>query len=180
MIKESSKTLIKKLKNLNINVIMLTGDNHNTASLIAKELSIESIKADMTPKAKADFIQELIDKNNKVLMVGDGINDAVALVKATIGVSISDGTDIANNSSNVILLNNKIDNLIYLFKISNDTFKIIKQNLFWAFFYNIIMIPIAAGALENFIIMNPMIASIMMTLSSLTVVFNSLRLRRMK
>ena len=180
VIKESSKTLIKKLKNLNINVIMLTGDNHNTASLIAKELSIESIKADMTPKAKADFIQELIDKNNKVLMVGDGINDAVALVKATIGVSISDGTDIANNSSNVILLNNKIDNLIYLFKISNDTFKIIKQNLFWAFFYNIIMIPIAAGALENFIIMNPMIASIMMTLSSLTVVFNSLRLRRMK
>ena len=180
VIKESSKTLIKKLKNLNINVIMLTGDNHNTASLIAKELSIESIKADMTPKAKADFIQELIDKNYKVLMVGDGINDAVALVKATIGVSISDGTDIANNSSNVILLNNKIDNLIYLFKISNDTFKIIKQNLFWAFFYNIIMIPIAAGALENFIIMNPMIASIMMTLSSLTVVFNSLRLRRMK
>ena len=180
VIKESSKTLIKKLKNLNINVIMLTGDNHNTASLIAKELNIESIKADMTPKAKADFIQELIDKNYKVLMVGDGINDAVALVKATIGVSISDGTDIANNSSNVILLNNKIDNLIYLFKISNDTFKIIKQNLFWAFFYNIIMIPIAAGALENFIIMNPMIASIMMTLSSLTVVFNSLRLRRMK
>ena len=114
-------------------------------------------------------------------MIGDGINDAPALVNATIGVSISDGTDIAVDSSDVILMNNDLNNIIELLEISKSSFRIIEQNLFWAFFYNLVMIPVAAGILSPFnIVMNPMIASLAMTLSSLTVVFNSLRLRRTK
>ena len=157
---------------------MLTGDNKKTAELIADELGIKKVIADMLPNKKADFIKALIKDNKKVLMVGDGINDAVALVNATIGVSISDGTDVAVDSSDVILMNNDLNNIVKLLEISKESFKIIKQNLFWAFFYNLIMIPIASGLLAPLgIVMNPMIASLAMTLSSLTVVFNSLRLK---
>ncbi len=178
IIRNNSKELVKNLKNNKINVIMLTGDNAKTAKLIAKELGITEIIADVLPNKKADFIKSLIKDNKKVLMIGDGINDAVALVNATIGVSISDGTDVAVDSSDVILMNNDLNNIIKLLKISQKAFKIIKQNLFWAFFYNLIMIPLAAGLLSPLgIVMNPMIASLAMTLSSLTVVFNSLRLK---
>ena len=177
-IRTNIKTLLKKLNNLGINVIMLTGDNKKTAELIADELGIKKVIADMLPNKKADFIKSLIKDNKKVLMVGDGINDAVALVNATIGVSISDGTDVAVDSSDVILMNNDLNNIVELLEISKESFKIIKQNLFWAFFYNLIMIPIASGLLVPLgIVMNPMIASLAMTLSSLTVVFNSLRLK---
>ena len=177
-IRTNIKTLLKKLNNLGINVIMLTGDNKKTAELIADELGIKKVIADMLPNKKADFIKSLIKDNKKVLMVGDGINDAVALVNATIGVSISDGTDVAVDSSDVILMNNDLNNIVKLLEISKESFKIIKQNLFWAFFYNLIMIPIASGLLAPLgIVMNPMIASLAMTLSSLTVVFNSLRLK---
>ena len=177
-IRSNIKTLLKKLNNLGINVIMLTGDNEKTAELIADELGIKKVIADMLPNKKADFIKSLIKDNKKVLMVGDGINDAVALVNATIGVSISDGTDVAVDSSDVILMNNDLNNIVELLEISKESFKIIKQNLFWAFFYNLIMIPIASGLLASLgIVMNPMIASLAMTLSSLTVVFNSLRLK---
>ena len=177
-IRPNIKTLLKKLNNLGINVIMLTGDNKKTAELIADELGIKKVIADMLPNKKADFIKSLIKDNKKVLMVGDGINDAVALVNATIGVSISDGTDVAVDSSDVILMNNDLNNIVKLLEISKESFKIIKQNLFWAFFYNLIMIPIASGLLAPLgIVMNPMIASLAMTLSSLTVVFNSLRLK---
>ena len=177
-IRSNIKTLLKKLNNLGINVIMLTGDNKKTAELIADELGIKKVIADMLPNKKADFIKSLIKDNKKVLMVGDGINDAVALVNATIGVSISDGTDVAVDSSDVILMNNDLNNIVKLLEISKESFKIIKQNLFWAFFYNLIMIPIASGLLAPLgIVMNPMIASLAMTLSSLTVVFNSLRLK---
>ena len=177
-IRPKIKTLLKKLNNLGINVIMLTGDNKKTAELIADELGIKKVIADMLPNKKADFIKALIKDNKKVLMVGDGINDAVALVNATIGVSISDGTDVAVDSSDVILMNNDLNNIVKLLEISKESFKIIKQNLFWAFFYNLIMIPIASGLLAPLgIVMNPMIASLAMTLSSLTVVFNSLRLK---
>ena len=177
-IRSNIKTLLKKLNNLGINVIMLTGDNEKTAELIADELGIKKVIADMLPNKKADFIKSLIKDNKKVLMVGDGINDAVALVNATIGVSISDGTDVAVDSSDVILMNNDLNNIVELLEISKESFKIIKQNLFWAFFYNLIMIPIASGLFASLgIVMNPMIASLAMTLSSLTVVFNSLRLK---
>ena len=177
-IRPNIKTLLKKLNNLGINVIMLTGDNKKTAELIADELGIKKVIADMLPNKKADFVKSLIKDNKKVLMVGDGINDAVALVNATIGVSISDGTDVAVDSSDVILMNNDLNNIVKLLEISKESFKIIKQNLFWAFFYNLIMIPIASGLFASLgIVMNPMIASLAMTLSSLTVVFNSLRLK---
>ena len=177
-IRPNIKTLLKKLNNLGINVIMLTGDNKKTAELIADELGIKKVIADMLPNKKADFIKSLIKDNKKVLMVGDGINDAVALVNATIGVSLSDWTDVAVDSSDVILMNNDLNNIVKLLEISKESFKIIKQNLFWAFFYNLIMIPIASGLLAPLgIVMNPMIASLSMTLSSLTVVFNSLRLK---
>ena len=181
IIRNNIKDLIQSLKNLKINVIMLTGDNKKTAQLIAYELGIDEILADVLPQQKASFIKSLIEDNKKVLMIGDGINDAPALVNATIGVSISDGTDIAVDSSDVILMNNDLNNIIELLEISKSSFRIIKQNLFWAFFYNLVMIPVAAGILSPFnIVMNPMIASLAMTLSSLTVVFNSLRLRRTK
>lgn len=181
IIRNNIKDLIQSLKNLKINVIMLTGDNKKTAQLIAYELGIDEIVADVLPQQKASFIKSLIEDNKKVLMIGDGINDAPALVNATIGVSISDGTDIAVDSSDVILMNNDLNNIIELLEISKSSFRIIEQNLFWAFFYNLVMIPVAAGILSPFnIVMNPMIASLAMTLSSLTVVFNSLRLRRTK
>lgn len=181
IIRNNIKDLIQSLKNLKINVIMLTGDNKKTAQLIAYELGIDEIVADVLPQQKASFIKSLIEDNKKVLMIGDGINDAPALVNATIGVSISDGTDIAVDSSDVVLMNNDLNNIIELLEISKSSFRIIKQNLFWAFFYNLVMIPVAAGILSPFnIVMNPMIASLAMTLSSLTVVFNSLRLRRTK
>ena len=181
IIRNNIKDLIQSLKNLKINVIMLTGDNKRIAQLIAYELGIDEILADVLPQQKASFIKSLIEDNKKVLMIGDGINDAPALVNATIGVSISDGTDIAVDSSDVVLMNNNLNNIIELLEISKSSFRIIKQNLFWAFFYNLVMIPVAAGILSPFnIVMNPMIASLAMTLSSLTVVFNSLRLRRTK
>lgn len=181
IIRNNIKDLIQSLKNLKINVIMLTGDNKRIAQLIAYELGIDEILADVLPQQKASFIKSLIEDNKKVLMIGDGINDAPALVNATIGVSISDGTDIAVDSSDVVLMNNDLNNIIELLEISKSSFRIIEQNLFWAFFYNLVMIPVAAGILSPFnIVMNPMIASLAMTLSSLTVVFNSLRLRRTK
>ena len=159
---------------------MLTGDNEETANYIAKEIGIETVIASVKPKEKAEKIKEL-KQNGLVMMCGDGINDSVSLVTADIGVSISNGTDIAIDSANVILMNNNLKKLNELLKISQKTIRNIKQNLFWAFFYNIAMIPIAAGLLQGLgIILNPMMASLAMTLSSLTVVLNSLRLKKIK
>ena len=155
---------------------MLTGDNELTASKVAKELGIDNVISNVLPKEKNEKIKELKQKH-KVMMVGDGINDAPSISLADIGVSLSSGTDIASNSANVILMNDNLNSIINLIKISKNTIKNIKQNLFFAFFYNICMIPIAIGVFPS-IKMNPMIGSIAMTLSSLTVVFNALRLRR--
>ena len=122
-----------------------------------------------------------MNNSKKVMMVGDGINDAPSLVTANIGVSVSSGTDIASNSADVILMNDNLYNLLNLIKISDKTIKNIKLNLFWAFFYNICMIPIAVGLFSKFNInMNPMVAGFAMTLSSLTVIFNALRLKKVK
>ena len=176
-IRRNAIETIKKLKEKNIDVVMLTGDNENTAKHIAKELGIANVIANVKPNEKADKINNL-KQNGKVLMCGDGINDSVSLVTSDIGVSISNGTDIAIDSANVVLMNNNLDRINDLIKISSKTIKNIKQNLFWAFFYNICMIPIACGLLSRFgILLNPMIASIAMTLSSLTVVLNALRLK---
>jgi Cu+-exporting ATPase len=180
ILKENIKQVIDNLKSKNIDVVMLTGDNENTAKAVANEIGIEKIVANVKPKEKAEKINEL-KQNGKVLMCGDGINDSVSLVTADIGISISNGTDIAIDSAQIVLMNddlNKINDLIY---ISHKTIRNIKQNLFWAFFYNIAMIPIAMGVFSSKgISLNPMIASFAMTISSLTVVLNALRLKKIK
>ncbi len=176
-IKEESKEIIEKLKKRKIEVIMLTGDNEKTAKAIAKQLGIEKVIANVLPKQKAEEIKKL-KQNGLVMMCGDGINDSVSLVTADIGVSVSSGTDIAMDSAEVVLMNDNLEKIEELIEISRKTIKNIKQNLFWAFFYNICMVPIACGILEPLgIIMNPMIAAFAMTISSLTVVLNALRLR---
>ena len=181
VVRDNAKAVIKELKSLNKQVIMLTGDNEITAKTIAKELSIEEVIANVLPKDKVNKIKELMQADKKVMMVGDGINDAPSLATANIGVSVSSGTDIANNSADVILINDNLINLINLIIISKKTIRNIKQNLFWAFFYNICMIPIAIGLLTKWNInMNPMVAGLAMTISSLTVIFNALRLKKIK
>ncbi len=181
IVRKNMKNVINKFTKQNIDVIMLTGDNEKTALIVAKELGITNVKADVIPKEKAQFIKSLVDDGKKVIMVGDGINDAPSLVNATIGVSVNDGTDVAMDSAKVILMNNDMGNILDLIYISKKSYKIIKQNMFWAFFYNICMIPIAMGFFSSFgINMSPMFGSIAMTISSLTVVLNSLRLRRVK
>ena len=176
IIRSDIKDIINKFYNNRINVIMLTGDNDITAKVIASELGIKKVIANVFPNMKANYVKKLVDSGRKVIMVGDGINDAPALTTATIGVSVNDGTDVAMDSSDVILMNNDMSNILDLIVISKKAYKVIKQNLFWAFFYNLCMLPIAMGLLENFgISMTPMFGSIAMIFSSLTVVFNSLR-----
>ena len=133
------------------------------------------------PKDKVENIKKLLNNGEKVMMIGDGINDAPSLATASIGVSVSSGTDIANNSADVILINDNLMNLINLMLISKKTIINIKENLFWAFFYNICMIPLAIGLFKGIgFYMNPMVAGFAMTLSSLTVILNALRLKRIK
>ena len=175
-IREEIKETIQTFQKNKIEVMMLTGDNEATAKIIADEIGIKQVIANVLPKNKAEHIQKQIDSGKKVIMVGDGINDAPALVTATIGISVKNGTDIAMDAADVILMNNNMNNILDLIKISTQAYHIIQQNLFWAFFYNLCMIPIAMGLLENFgIHMTPMIGSIAMTFSSLTVVLNSIR-----
>ena len=176
IIRTNIKDIIRKFNKNDIEVVMLTGDHEISAKIIASELGITKVIAGVLPRAKAKYIKELTDNEKKVIMVGDGINDAPALIGATIGISINDGTDIAMDSADVILMNNDMTNILDLIQISKQSYKIIKQNLFWAFFYNVCMIPVAMGLFSNFgINMTPMFGSIAMVFSSLTVVLNSLR-----
>lgn len=179
IIRKEAQETINKLYKLNKNVIMLTGDNENTAKVIAKELGIKEIISNVIPSKKSEVIKNLKKEGKLVMMIGDGINDAPSLANATIGVSLSSATDIASYSSSVLLLNDNLLRIIDLITISKKTITIIKQNLFWAFFYNICMIPIAIGILKPFdIVLNPMIASLAMMLSSITVILNTLRLNK--
>ena len=178
MIRKNAKSVLNKLKAMKKDLILLTGDNEITTNQIVKDLPLDLIKTDCMPIDKQKYVKELKKNGKTVMMVGDGINDAPSLAYADIGVSFHSGTDIAANSSGVILMHDDLDNLVDLFKISKKTVWIIKENLFWAFFYNVIMITIATGLLKPWHIeISPMYASIAMTLSSLTVVFNSLRLK---
>ena len=172
-VKKDIKGTIKELEKLNKKIVMLTGDNEKTASAIAKQIGIENIISNVNPEQKLEKIKEL-NKNNNVAMVGDAINDSPSLKSATVGISVENGTDISADSADVILLNENMNNIVKIFNIGKRTIRIIKENLFWALFYNICMIPLATGLLP--IALNPMIASLAMTLSSLTVVLNSLRL----
>ena len=178
IVRENVKDTIKKLSKKNIETIMLTGDNPETAENIGKEIGITKIISNVLPKEKSEIIKKLKNKNKRVMMCGDGINDSPALANSDIGVSVKSGTDIAMDSSDVILIKNDLNSIFKLITISENTVKKIKQNLFWAFFYNILMIPIAMGILRPIgISINPMIASLAMVFSSLTVIANTLRLR---
>ena len=181
ILRDNAKITVEKLKQKNIETIMITGDNKETAEKIGKELEIDKIISNVLPKEKANIVKKLKSENKNVMMCGDGINDSPALANSNIGVSVKSGTDIAVDSSDVILIKNDFSSILKLINISENTVKNIKQNLFWAFFYNILMIPIAIGVLKPVgISINPMIASFAMVISSLTVILNALRLKKNK
>lgn len=181
IIRDNAKDVINKLKNIGKRIIMLTGDNEIAADIIAKSIGIKEVIANVSPKDKSNKIKELKNKGFKVMMVGDGINDAPSLSLADIGVSLNSAIDIAVDSADVILMRNDLNSIYNLFDIGKKTLGNIKENLFWAFFYNVCMIPISCGLFEFInITMNPMIAGLAMTLSSFTVIINALRLKRWK
>lgn len=181
IIRDNAKEVVKKLKELNKEVIMLTGDNEVTAKNIAQSIGIEKVIPEVSPKDKAEEIKKLKAKGLKVMMVGDGINDAPSLSIADIGVSLNSAIDIAADSADVILMRNDLNSIYHLFDISQKTLHNIKGNLFWAFFYNACMIPIACGLFEFIgVKMNPMLAGLAMTLSSFTVIINALKLKKWK
>lgn len=180
IVRENSKEVISKLKKNKIETVMLTGDNTQTAEKIAKEIGITTVISNVTPREKTEVVKKLKEEGKYVMMCGDGINDSPALASSNISVSVNSGTDIAMDSSDVILTRNDLNSILNLINISKKTIRNIKQNLFWAFFYNSLMIPIAMGLFSKWgITINPMIASFAMVISSLTVTLNALRLRRL-
>lgn len=180
-IKEESKHLIQQLKNIDIIPVMITGDNQKTAQIIANDLQIDKVYSQMLPIDKLEILKSLQEKS-KVIFVGDGINDSLSLKQADIGISLSSGSDIAKEAGDIILTNNDLNGVLKSINLSTITLKNIKQNLFWAFFYNIIGIPIAAGILypKFGILLSPMYAGLAMSFSSVIVVLNALRLRDKK
>ena len=178
VVRENAKELINNLNKNKIETIMLTGDNEKTAEKIAKTIGITKVIANVMPSEKANMIKKLKKDGKYVMMCGDGINDSPALASADIGISVNTGTDIAMDSSDVILTKNDLSAILNLITISKKTIRNIKQNLFWAFFYNSLMIPVAMGLFKEIgIYINPMLASLAMVLSSITVILNALRLR---
>ncbi|MDD3341068.1 MAG: heavy metal translocating P-type ATPase [Bacilli bacterium] len=181
-VKESSKAAIKKLSDMGIEVIMMTGDNHKTAMAIASEVGIKRVLSDVLPQDKASEIKKLQTETNKVAMVGDGINDAPALAQSDIGIAIGNGTDVAIESADIVLMRSDLMDVPVAIELSKKTIKNIKENLFWAFGYNVIGIPVAAGLLYLLggPLLNPMIGALAMSLSSVSVLTNALRLKRFK
>jgi len=182
VIKKNSKETAQKIFKMGIDVIMLTGDNRYTASAIAKEAGIERVISDVLPEYKASAIKNIQSEGRKVAMVGDGINDAPALAQADVGIAIGSGTDVAIEAADIVLMRNDPIDVLNTINLSRQTIRIIKQNLFWAFGYNVLGIPIAAGILYLFggPLLNPMFAALAMSLSSISVLVNTLRLKRFK
>jgi len=184
-LKEYAANAVAKLKKMDIEVIMLTGDNETTAKAIAKKLGIEKIFAEVLPQQKEAVIERLRNEGKVVAMVGDGINDAPALAKADVGIAIGSGTDVAKETGGIVLVKEDLRDVVTAIKLSRSTVRKIKQNLFWAFAYNAALIPIAAGALVPFFGAQvyevlPFLAAGAMAFSSVTVVSNSLLLERFK
>ncbi|MGT2771569.1 heavy metal translocating P-type ATPase [Streptococcus marimammalium] len=181
-IKKDSKETIRRLQKMGKDIVMLTGDHHQTAQAIAKELNIKTIFSQVLPNEKQDIVMALKEKGKKIAMVGDGINDAPALVTADIGIALGSGTDIAIESADIILVRPNMLDLITLLDISRLTIKTIKENLFWAFIYNVLMIPIAMGIFYGIsgLLLDPMLAGLAMSFSSVSVVLNALRLKSRK
>ena len=179
VVKPTSKDAILEFEKMGLEVIMLTGDNYKTANAIAKQININNVIAEVLPQDKEKEIQKLQSLGKKVAMIGDGINDAPALVRADVGIAIGAGTDIAIESANIVLVKSDLLDAVKAIQLSNAVIKNIKQNLFWAFFYNIIGIPLAAGAFYTMLgwKLSPMFAGAAMSLSSVTVVLNALRLK---
>lgn len=180
VIKESSKQAVKELQNMDIDVVMLTGDNTATANAIAKQCGIDNVIAEVMPQDKEATVRSLQSKSKFVAMVGDGINDAPALARANIGIAIGAGTDIAIDSADVVLVKSNLTDIVRLIQLSKKTMLNIKENLFWALIYNSIGIPLAAGAFYSVLgwKLNPMYGAAAMCVSSVCVVLNALRLRR--
>ncbi len=175
VIKPDAQKAIKKLKSMNIKTVMLTGDNKKTAQAIATQVEIDEVLAEVLPQDKANEVKKLQEKNLKIAFIGDGINDAPALTQSDLGIAMGTGTDIAIEAGNIVLVKGNPLKAVEALKLSQATFKNIQQNLFWAFIYNIIGIPLAALGF-----LNPMIAGGAMAFSSVSVVLNSLRLKRTK
>ena len=182
VVRNESIKLIEKLKKENIKTYMLTGDNERTAKVIAKKLSIDDVIAEVSPEDKYKKVKDLQEQGRKVVMVGDGVNDSPALAQADVGMAIGSGTDIAIESADIVLMSKDIKTILTAIRLSKATIKNIKENLFWAFFYNSCGIPIAGGLLYLFTghLLNPMLAGLAMGLSSVSVVTNALRLKRFK
>jgi len=181
-IKTNSVQAIKDLKKLGVAVYMLTGDNQKTAAAVAKQVGINDFKGDVMPSDKSDFVKKLQNEGRVVAMVGDGINDSEALAQADVSIAMAHGSDIAMDVAKMTLTTSDLATIPKALKLSSKTVKGIRQNLFWAFFYNVISIPIAAGALYavNGFLLDPMIAGAAMAFSSVSVVLNSLRLKNIK
>lgn len=181
-LKENSMKAVKELRRRGVEVIMITGDNKRTAKAIAKQVGIDSVLSEVLPEDKAEEVKKLQEAGKKVAMVGDGINDAPALAQADIGIAVGSGTDVAIESADIVLMRNDLTAVLTAIDLSHTTLRNIKQNLFWAFAYNLVGLPVAMGLLYIFggPLMSPIFAAVAMSFSSVSVLLNALRLRRFK